>query len=143
MKGGKISFYVGCVLAILSMFATIFYIIAYKGDKEFNTAVFLLTGLGGIACVVLSFLNLSNIGAAILGVCDFFGMLLFLRIYYPVVIDSDIMSGKITITPDIANLIVITAVLLVISITANVLAWQKNDSSNNNTKRIGIRRRLR
>ena len=127
MRGSKISFCIGCVLAILSMFASIFYLIAYKGDRDFNTTVALLTALGGIACVVLSFLNLSNVGAAVLGICDFFGMLLFLRIYYPVVIDSDVMSGSITITPDIANLIVVTVILLVTSIVSNVLAWQKND----------------
>ena len=127
MRGSKISFCIGCVLAILSMFASIFYLIAYKGDRDFNTTVALLTALGGIACVVFSFLNLSNVGAAVLGICDFFGMLLFLRIYYPVVIDSDVMSGSITITPDIANLIVVTVILLVTSIVSNVLAWQKND----------------
>ena len=126
-KGSNASLYVGCVLAILSILVGVYYVIAYKEGNDFNLAIVQLAGLGGIACLVLSLLKFRNAGAVVLGICDFFAMLWFLRIYYPVVIDSDIMSGSITITPDIANLIVVTAVLLVISIAANVLAWKKNN----------------
>ena len=125
MRGSRISFILSCVLSVLSIFVAVYYFIAYREDRDFNMTVSLLTGLSGIACAVLSFIGLGNIGATVLGMCDFFGMLLFLRIYYPVVIDSDIMSGSITITPEIANLITITAILLVSSIVANVLAWQR------------------
>lgn len=125
MRGNRISFYISCAVSVLSIFVAAYYAIVYNGDRDFNIMISLLTGLGGLACAVLSFVGFGSIGATALSMCDFFGMLLYLRIYYPVVIDSDIMSGTITITPGIANLITITAILLVSSIVANVLAWQR------------------
>jgi hypothetical protein len=127
MRDNRTTFYVSCVLAVLSVFVSTFYVIVYKDARDFNLIIPILTMLGGIGCAALSFIGLINIGAIVLGLCDFAGMLVFLRINYPVVIDSDIMSGSITITPAIANLILVTASLLVISIASNVLAWQEND----------------
>ena len=127
MRDNRTTFYVSCVLAVLSVFVSTFYVIVYKDARDFNLIIPILTMLGGIGCAALSFIGLINIGATVLGLFDFAVMLVFLLINYPVVIDSDIMSGSITITPAIANLILVTASLLVISIASNVLAWQEND----------------
>lgn len=126
-KNRKTSFYIGFGLAIVSIVVSLYYVIAYAGVKDFRIETFLFTFFGGLAYLALSFFKLNNVGALILGVFDFFAMLIFLRTYYPVVIESDVMSGNFNITPEIANLIVITVVLLVTSVTANVLAWMKND----------------
>lgn len=124
-KDRKLSFYVGFAMAILSICVSLYYVIVYSFAVDFRISVFLLTLLGGLAYLVIELFKLDNVGALSLGLCDFFGMLIFVRTYYPVVLDSDVMSGSFNITPEIANLIVITVILLVISITANVLAWKR------------------
>lgn len=120
----KLSFYIGFAMAILSIGVSLYYVIVYSAASDFRISVFLLTLLGGLAYLAIALFRLDNVGALTLGLCDFFGMLIFLRTYYPVVLDSDVMSGSFNVTPEIANLIVITVVLLIISITANVLAWK-------------------
>lgn len=120
----KLSFYIGFAMAILSIGVSLYYIIVYSAASDFRISVFLLTLLGGLAYLAIALFRLDNVGALTLGLCDFFGMLIFLRTYYPVVLDSDVMSGSFNVTPEIANLIVITVVLLIVSITANVLAWK-------------------
>lgn len=127
-KGRKISFFVGFSMAVLSVFVSLYYVIAYSANRDFNVGILLLTLFGGLAYMAIALFKKENVGALALGLCDFFAMLGFLRAYYPVVIDSDIMSGSFNITPEIANLIVITVFLLVISVTSNVLAWKKNSA---------------
>lgn len=128
-KNKTVSFYVGFATAVLSVFVSVYYAVAHPSSMGFNAGIFLLALLGGLAYLAISLFGKNNIAALVLSVCDFFGMIVFLRVYYTVVLENDFMSGGFSLTPNMTNFIVITVLLLVITVTANVLAWKKNKSN--------------
>ncbi|HBK02009.1 MAG TPA: hypothetical protein DDY77_03130 [Clostridiales bacterium] len=125
-KNKTVSFYIGFAVAVLSVCVSVYFAVVCPASIGFNAGVFLLILFGGLSYPVVSLFGKINIAAFVLSVCDFFGMIVFIRVYYTVILENDFMSGGFSLTPNMTNFIVIAVLLLVITVTANVLCWKKN-----------------
>ena len=133
-KNKTASFYSGFSLAVLSVFASVYYAFSRPAETGFNAGIFLLILFGGLSYFAISLFDKNNAAALSLGLCEFFGLIVFLRVNYSVILENDFMTGGFTVTPNIANFIAITIILAVISVASNVLAWKKNKSEKGGEK---------
>lgn len=133
-KDKTVSFYLGFSLAVLSVFVSVYYAALHSTEIGFNAGIFLLILLGGLSYFVISLFDKNNVAALSLALCDFFGLIVFLRVNYSVILENDFMTGSFTVTPNIANFFVVAIILLIISVTSNVLAWKKNKSKKGGEK---------
>ncbi len=125
-----VAFWICIVVALLSIFTAVYYMMtvpAIEGsgaEDLYMIYAVILPIVGAAAFIVLSLFNLANFGAAVMGICNLAGFILFAVPLYPYFsVGAMSYSGDFTQIPGFMTLIICAALFVVSCILSNIFAW--------------------
>lgn len=133
IKNKRISFYVTCAVALLSIISSFVYLGSLLSlNKYFSWWVFALPLIGGILYFALSLINEMRIGTIIMAILFFASIILFALSIYQYPMNMIMSIPNLFDIPKMGMIITIAVMFIFGAVASNVLAWipqKKNDSS--------------
>lgn len=127
--GRTAAFYVSFAMAIISILVAILYPALLSGNAEIAKYLsyipLALLLVAAIAFIGLSFIDLSNLGAAIMAVMDFAAFIVFVITIYEYPIEKVMVISNIFEIEGLVAIVVCGVLMLVAAIVSNVSAWLK------------------
>ena len=134
-KNRTIKFYIAFAIAILSLITAIVYGASLLGLTEYASAAPLIMMLIAFVVFAVSALfRLTRIGTACVALLDFFAFVVYILTIYQYPVLEAMNAGTVANIKGMGAIIAVAAMMIVIVIAANVLAWMKLDRKSGEDK---------
>lgn len=138
LHGRTAAFYVAFAMAIVSILVAILYPALLGGNAEIAKYLsyipLALLLVASIAFIGLSFIDLSNLGTAIMAVMDFAAFIVFVITIYEYPIEKVMVISNIFEIEGLVVIVVSGVLMLVAAIVSNVCAWLKQTKAISNNE---------
>lgn len=127
-KDRTVAFYISLGFAMMSVVVAIVYGAAVLGlDDGISVAPVIMMIIGALAVPALALIRLTRVGLGVMGVLDFFSVVVFAVTVYEYPISQAMVVSNAMEIEGMASIIAVAVFMLICFVAANVLAWIRQD----------------